>query len=86
MNGGFEKGRITDLVSYEKSIYEKVKELEEALVSSEKEDSLATATYHRKVIFAAMQSLRADVDMAERITSAADWPYPSYGELLFGVR
>ena len=77
VNGGFEKSRITDLVSYEKSIYEKVKELEEALVSSEKENSLATATYHRKVIFATMQSLRADVDMAERITSAAAWPYPS---------
>ena len=85
-NGGFEKSRIADLASYEKSIYEKVKELEEALVSSEKEDSLATAVYHRKVIFSAMQSLRADVDMAERITSAAAWPYPSYGELLFGVR
>ncbi len=85
-NGGFEKARIAELTSYEKSIYEKVKDLEEALVSSEKEDSLATAVYHRKRIFAAMQSLRADVDMAERVTSAKAWPYPSYGELLFGVR
>ena len=84
--GGFEKARIQELDSYERSIYEKVTSLENALLTSEKEDSLATAVYHRQVIFATMQSLRADVDNAERITSAKYWPYPSYGELLFGVR
>ena len=84
--GGFEKERIRELDSYERSIYEKVTALENALLTSEKEDSLATAVYHRQVIFASMQSLRADADNAERITSAKFWPYPSYGELLFGVR
>ncbi len=84
--GGFEKARIQELDSYERSIYEKVTALENALLTSEKEDSLATAVYHRQVIFATMQSLRADADNAERITSAKFWPYPSYGELLFGVR
>jgi len=37
-------------------------------------------------ILPAMESLRAVVDEAEAITGEAYWPYPSYGDLLFGVR
>ncbi|MBP1560511.1 MAG: glutamine synthetase III [Oscillospiraceae bacterium] len=34
----------------------------------------------------AMEELRKYADTLETITSAEYWPYPSYGELLFGVR
>ena len=30
--------------------------------------------------------LRQAVDQAETITASSFWPYPSYGQLLFGVR
>ena len=41
---------------------------------------------YRDRIFLAMQELRAAVDEAESLTAADRWPYPTYGELLFGVR
>ncbi|MBP3294566.1 MAG: glutamine synthetase III [Clostridia bacterium] len=37
-------------------------------------------------VIAAMNELRASVDAAEHITAAKYWPYPTYSELLFGVR
>ncbi len=82
----FESERIEKLSALEKSIYEKVSALEKALCDHSLKDSLETAMYYRNVVFSDMQSLRVDVDIAERITSAKVWPYPSYGELLFGVR
>ena len=84
--GGFEEERISALAVLERSVYEKVENLEELLVNSEISDSLKKAEYFRFKVFVAMQTLRTDVDAAERITSAKYWPYPSYGELLFGVR
>jgi len=33
-----------------------------------------------------MRDLRISVDTMETIMSAETWPYPSYGEILFGVR
>ncbi len=84
--GGFEEARISALAVLERSVYEKVENLEELLVNSEISNSLKKAEYFRSKIFVAMQTLRTDVDAAERITSAKYWPYPSYGELLFGVR
>ena len=85
-DGGFETARTSKLSSLEKSIYEKVTDLEQLLVDADFTDSLKAAEYYRFKVFSAMQSLRVDVDMAERITSSEFWPYPSYGELLFGVR
>lgn len=86
LDGGFETARTSKLSSLEKSIYEKVTDLEQLLVDADFTDSLKAAEYYRFKVFSAMQSLRVDVDMAERITSSEFWPYPSYGELLFGVR
>lgn len=85
-DGGFESDRARKLTALEKSIYEKVTALEGMLVNSDLCDALETAKYFRNTIFAAMQSLRVDVDMAESITAAKYWPFPTYGDLLFGVR
>ena len=43
------------------------------------------ADFIRDEILPAMDALRAPADQAEGIVSKAWWPYPSYGELLFGV-
>ena len=82
----FETDRIAKLSALGKSVFTKVEELEQLLINADLSDSLKAAEYYRFKVFAAMQSLRVDVDMAERITSSEYWPYPSYGELLFGVR
>ena len=33
-----------------------------------------------------MSALRASADEMETMASSEKWPYPSYGDLLFGVR
>ena len=85
-SGVYETDRIEKLTALENSIFEKVTELEKYLADADFADSLKCAEYYRFTVFSAMQSLRVDVDTAERITSSEYWPYPSYGELLFGVR
>ena len=86
LDGGFETDRVKRLSSLEKSIYEKVTALESMLVSADFGNALETAKYFRNSVFTAMQSLRVDVDMAESITATEYWPFPTYGDLLFGVR
>ena len=41
---------------------------------------------YKDKVFPAMQELRAAADEAESITAEHCWPYPTYGDLLFGVR
>ena len=61
--------------------------LEEAVIKASEysNDNLAYATYYRETVFALMQELRAVGDSMETETSSEYWPYPSYGEMLFGV-
>ena len=65
----------------------KTAELEEAVIkAAEYEgDNLAQATFFRETVFALMQELRAVGDSMETETASEFWPYPSYGEMLFGV-
>lgn len=65
----------------------KTAELEEAVIKADEysSDNLAHATYFRETVFAIMQELRAVGDSMETETSSEYWPYPSYGEMLFGV-
>ena len=65
----------------------KTADLERAVDGAKKYDgdNLAQATYYRDVVFAEMGRLRELGDAMERKTSAQYWPYPSYGEILFGV-
>ena len=60
--------------------------LEEALAKVESiSDITEEANMIRDVILPDMDSLRAPADKAETLTAAGDWPFPTYGELLFGV-
>lgn len=61
-------------------------ELEDAVFkANDISDGLASAKYFRETVFAIMQELRAIGDSMETETSSEYWPYPSYGEMLFGV-
>ena len=64
----------------------KTNELESAVkAAAEHTDNLDRAKYYRNTVFALMNELRELGDSMETETSAEYWPYPSYGEILFGV-
>ena len=76
--------RISALTS---AAVKKTRELEYAVMGvKDIESSLEQAKYYRDVVFAAMNELRIVVDELETHTSAKDWPYPSYGDILFSVK
>ena len=49
-------------------------------------DTIERAEKCRDIILPQMSSLRALADEAETITSSKRWPFPTYGELLYGIR
>lgn len=82
-----EEDLITSLSNKLVCFSKKTAELEEAVIkaSDYSDDNLKYAKYYRETVFALMQELRAVGDAMETETASDYWPYPSYGELLFGV-
>ena len=62
-----------------------IEELEESIDSCAEGDVTAQANGIRDVLLGKMAALRALCDEAETLTAADFWPFPTYGELLFGV-
>ena len=56
----------------------------EALKSTACVDQMV-ADYTRRRVFGSMAELRLVVDELETLVSKKHWPFPTYGELLFGV-
>ena len=50
------------------------------------ETAQKTAEYYKDVIIPKMSEIRALVDRMEVLTGRNYWPYPTYADLLFGVR
>ena len=82
-----EEDLITSLSNKLVCFIKKTAELENAVIgASEYEgDVLAYAKYYRESVFSVMTELRAIGDAMETETAADYWPYPSYGEMLYGV-
>lgn len=83
----YEKKLVKKLSLLTDQIEMKTDDLEEAVmkvkeISDVKEEGYAI----RDNILAKMSELRAVADEAETITAQSYWPFPTYGELLFGVR
>lgn len=69
------------------SIFSKVEKLEKNLVEVKKiQGAGETALYYRNVVFSSMNELRSDIDELETIVPKEDWPFPTYGEILYSVR
>lgn len=87
IEAAFETDLISKLSKLQGDIASRTKELEDAVIEvHEISDILAQSYAYRDKVFVAMQDLRAAADQAESLVSAKVWPFPSYGELLFGVR
>ena len=83
----YEKELVKQLSEYTDIIAAKSAELQDALAAvaacttvGEQADTV------RDILLVKMDELRAPCDAAETVTSKEYWPFPTYGDLLFGVR
>ena len=82
-----EKKMAADLSEKSERISELFNQLSENIRSAASiTDSAALSIHNRDAVLASMQSLRAVVDETELMIPTTYWPYPSYGDLLFGIR
>ena len=83
----YEEKRIRRLSALLEQIDDAVDELESALVTlSMSADITAQANFIRDEIIPKMSLVRVPADEAETLTAEKYWPFPTYGDLLFGVK
>ena len=83
----YEKDAVSKLSVLIDQASERTDKLTDALVSLKTISEIGKeADFIRDEILPKMAELRMAVDEAETITSEKCWPFPTYGELLFGVR
>ena len=83
----YETGLVTKLSGLTDQIAEKTDELESAVLELKNAESVKEESFAiRDTILGKMAALRAVADEAETQTSSDYWPFPTYGELLFGVK
>ena len=83
----YERETVKKISAMVTAMHKKVKVLESDLLEAKGiEDIGELGLYYKEKILADMTALRISADEMETIAAADRWPYPSYGELLFGVR
>ena len=84
---GYETGLIGKLSVLTDQIAGKTDELEAAVLALKDASTVEEESYAiRDTVLPKMAALRAVADEAETLTAEKVWPFPTYGELLFGVR
>ena len=87
LSGKYETGLIEKLSGLTDQIDAAAAELEAALEKYHAiEDVTEAACAIRDTVIPRMDALRGPCDAAEECTAADYWPFPTYGELLFGVK
>ena len=83
----YETGIVKRLSALTDRIADRSQELEKALVSiGSVEDIGAESVMIRDDVLRIMGELRLACDEAETLTAKSYWPFPSYADLLFGVK
>ena len=83
----YERGLIAKLSGYIDEIDAAATELESAIMKYKMITDVTEASFMiRDVILQKMAELRVVCDEAETVTAEKYWPFPTYGDLLFGVR
>ncbi len=84
---GYEKARCREISRLTDEIYAIASTLGEAIHhAGAGEDSLERAMRYKDDVLGAMNALRSACDAAEAMTPKAEWPYPSYTDILFSVK
>ena len=83
----YETGTVRKLSLLSGQIFEKCDELDKVLCKLSDSENVEQEGYMiRDELLPKMSELRVACDEAEVITAEKYWPFPTYGELLFGVR
>ncbi len=83
----YETGLVETLSGLIDEIAEKTDALEDAMAKVQTAaDIVEESAIIRDALLPAMTALRAPADKAEALTARSYWPYPTYADLLFGVR
>ncbi len=84
----FETERLRQVSALCGDMYRKTQALEDTLLNLVQKDfgELERAQYYQRTVFHAMTELRIVADELESVTDRSFYPYPNYGDLLFGVR
>ncbi|MBO5929836.1 MAG: glutamine synthetase III [Clostridia bacterium] len=88
INSEVETDLIAKLSQLSACLYKKAEKLQADMVavSDYEGDAQSLATYYKNTIFVDMQEARADADELETLVGEKYWPYPTYSELLFGIK
>ena len=83
----YEVGLLKKLARLEDQIAVRADELEAAVMKLQDAGDIEAESYIiRDVILSKMGELRVACDEAETMTAKKYWPFPTYGDLLFGVK
>lgn len=83
----YERETVKKISAMITAMHKQVKKLETDLLEAKEIEEIGElGNYYKDKILSDMTALRISADEMETIAAADRWPYPSYGELLFGVR
>ena len=86
IDASYEEGFVQKISSKLKEAYTALENLDSKTKTfSEIEDFEKAAFYVRDEIIPAMDALREPCDVMETLTDASEWPFPTYGKLLYGI-
>lgn len=86
VDASYEEGFVQKISSKLKEAYTALEDLDSKTKTfSEIEDFEKAAFYVRDEIIPAMDALREPCDVMETLTDASEWPFPTYGKLLYGI-
>ncbi|MBE6023916.1 MAG: glutamine synthetase type III [Cellulosilyticum sp.] len=81
-----EQAYAVKLSNLTESLMSKIEELDKVVLDAKNNNSeLEIAKYYRDYVLEAMQTLRMVSDELETMVSSANWPFPTYVDLLFYV-
>ena len=86
MDSSYEWETADQVCALTGEMFRQVKALEDALAHVPAGDKTAQSMYYKDKVLTVMAALRSAADQLETLTDAGCWPYPTYGDLLFGVR
>ena len=82
----YEEETLNKLSILSKELYERINDLSQSIEELKKIDDIEKkAFFSSQVLIPKMEKIRETADSMEDKTSKEYWPFPTYGELLFGV-